>query len=59
MPPLDSRSEASIGGEGDGNAIAKHLPFGEMLASIVKRIETWREGPFVDDVTLVLAEVFK
>jgi hypothetical protein len=33
------------------------LPFDEMLPAILERIAAWRQGPFVDDVTLVLAEV--
>jgi phosphoserine phosphatase RsbU/P len=33
------------------------LPFNEMQQCIVDRISCWREGPFVDDVSLVLAEI--
>jgi sigma-B regulation protein RsbU (phosphoserine phosphatase) len=33
------------------------LPFEDMLPAILERIAAWRQGPFVDDVTLVLAEV--
>ena len=35
------------------------LPFDEMLPAILERIAAWRHGPFVDDVTLVLAEVLE
>ena len=35
------------------------LPFDEMLPAILERIAAWRQGPFVDDVTLVLAEVLE
>jgi serine phosphatase RsbU (regulator of sigma subunit) len=33
------------------------LPFDEMLPAILGKLAAWRQGPFVDDVTLVLAEV--
>jgi serine phosphatase RsbU (regulator of sigma subunit) len=35
------------------------LPFDEMLPAILEGIAAWRKGPFVDDVTLVLAEVLE
>jgi hypothetical protein len=35
------------------------LPFDEMLPAILGRIAAWRQGPFGDDVTLVLAEVLE
>jgi sigma-B regulation protein RsbU (phosphoserine phosphatase) len=35
------------------------LPFDEMLPGILEQIAAWRQGPFVDDVTLVLAEVLE
>ena len=35
------------------------LPFADMLPALLERIETWRQGPFCDDVTLVLAEVLE
>jgi serine phosphatase RsbU (regulator of sigma subunit) len=35
------------------------LPFDEMLPAILERVEAWRFGPFVDDVTLLLAEVLE
>src|SRR5215831_13152244 len=33
------------------------LPFEEMLPGILEGITAWRQGPFEDDVTMVLAEV--
>ena len=35
------------------------LPFDQMLPAILERVEAWRQGPFSDDVTLVLAEVLE
>jgi len=35
------------------------LPFEEMLPAILDRIAAWRQGPFADDVTLILAEVLE
>jgi sigma-B regulation protein RsbU (phosphoserine phosphatase) len=50
-----------LGVEGLGTFVreASLLPFDEMLPAILERIAVWRQGPFVDDVTLVLAEVLK
>ena len=33
------------------------LPFGEMKQGILDRVAAWRDGPPVDDVSLVLVEV--
>ena len=33
------------------------LPFDEMLQAVLERTAAWRQGPFVDDVTLILAEI--
>jgi PAS domain S-box-containing protein len=33
------------------------LPFNEMKEGILKRVAAWRDGPLVDDVSLVLVEV--
>jgi serine phosphatase RsbU (regulator of sigma subunit) len=33
------------------------LPFGEMKQGILNRVGEWRNGPPVDDVSLVLVEV--
>jgi hypothetical protein len=33
------------------------LPFGEMKQGILDRVAEWREGPPVDDVSLVILEV--
>jgi serine phosphatase RsbU (regulator of sigma subunit) len=33
------------------------LPFGEMKQGILDRVAAWRDGPAVDDVSLVLVEV--
>jgi sigma-B regulation protein RsbU (phosphoserine phosphatase) len=38
---------------------ASLLPFEEMLPAILEKIAAWRQGPFADDVTLVLAEVLE
>lgn len=35
------------------------LPFDQTLSAILERIAGWKEGPFADDVTLVLAEVLE
>ena len=34
-----------------------HLPFGEMKQGILDRVAAWRNGPQVDDVSLMLVEV--
>ena len=33
------------------------LPFGEMKRGILDRVAAWRDGPPIDDVSLVLVEV--
>jgi hypothetical protein len=33
------------------------LPFGEMKQGILNRVAEWRDGPPLDDVSLVLVEV--
>ena len=33
------------------------LPFNEMKQGILNRVAAWRDGPLVDDVSLVLVEV--
>ena len=33
------------------------LPFGQMKDGLLKRVTAWRDGPPVDDVSLILAEV--
>jgi hypothetical protein len=33
------------------------LPFNEMKEGILNRVAAWRDGPLVDDVSLVLVEV--
>jgi hypothetical protein len=33
------------------------LPFSDMREGILNRIAAWRDGPLVDDVSLVLVEV--
>ena len=35
------------------------LPFSDMREGILNRIPAWRDGPLVDDVSLVLVEVAK
>jgi sigma-B regulation protein RsbU (phosphoserine phosphatase) len=54
---FDERGEM-LGIEGLQNFVRECslLPFEDMLPAILERIATWRQGPFVDDVTLVLAE---
>jgi len=50
-----------LGVEGLRNFVRESslLPFDEMLPAILEKIAAWRQGPFVDDVTLVLAEVLE
>jgi serine phosphatase RsbU (regulator of sigma subunit) len=57
---FDERGEM-LGVEGLQNFVrdCSLLPFDEMLPAILERIAAWRQGPFVDDVTLVLAEVLE
>lgn len=54
---FDDRGEM-LGVQGLRNFVRKCslLPFDEMLPAILEQVESWRFGPFVDDVTLVLAE---
>jgi phosphoserine phosphatase RsbU/P len=35
-----------------------HLPFSEMKQGVLNRVAAWRNGPPVDDVSLVLVEVY-
>ena len=53
--------EEMLGAEGLLNFVRESslLPFDEMLPFILERIAAWRQGPFMDDVTLVLAEVLE
>ena len=55
---FDARGEM-LGVEGLSSFVRESglLPFNEMQKGIVDRISCWREGPFVDDVSLVLAEI--
>ena len=55
---FDERGEM-LGVEGLWNLVRESslLPFDEMLPAMLERIAAWRQGPFVDDVTLLLAEV--
>lgn len=57
---FDDRGEM-LGVQGFQNFVRECslLPFDEMLPAILERIAAWRVGPFVDDVTLVLAEVLQ
>jgi serine phosphatase RsbU (regulator of sigma subunit) len=57
---FDDREEM-LGVQGLRNFVCECslLPFDEMLPAILERVEAWRFGPFVDDVTLVLAEVLE
>jgi len=57
---FDERNEM-LGIEGLRSFVrdASLLPFEEMLPAILERIAAWRKGPFADDVTLILAEVFE
>jgi phosphoserine phosphatase RsbU/P len=50
-----------LGVEGLQNVVRENsrLAFDEMVPAILKRIADWRQGPFVDDVTLLLAEVLE
>ena len=50
-----------LGAEGLLNFVRESslLPFDEMLPAILERIAAWRQGPFVDDVTIILAEVLE
>jgi sigma-B regulation protein RsbU (phosphoserine phosphatase) len=55
---LDSHAEM-LGVEGLQNIVRETslLPFSEMKHGILNRVTDWRDGPPVDDVTLVLVEV--
>jgi sigma-B regulation protein RsbU (phosphoserine phosphatase) len=55
---LDSHAEM-LGVEGVQNIVRETslLPFREMKHGILNRVTDWRDGPPVDDVTLVLVEV--
>jgi sigma-B regulation protein RsbU (phosphoserine phosphatase) len=55
---LDSHAEM-LGVEGVQNIVRETslLPFSEMKHGILNRVTDWRDGPPVDDVTLVLIEV--
>jgi phosphoserine phosphatase RsbU/P len=55
---LDSRGEM-LKVEGLQNFVRETalLPFGEMKQGILDRVAAWRDGPPVDDVSLVLVEV--
>jgi PAS domain S-box-containing protein len=55
---LDSHAEM-LGVEGVQNIVRETslLPFSEMKHGILNRVTDWRDGPPVDDVTLVLVEV--
>jgi phosphoserine phosphatase RsbU/P len=55
---LDSHAEM-LGVEGVQNIVRETslLPFSEMKHGILNRVTAWRDGPPVDDVTLVLVEV--
>lgn len=57
---FDERNEM-LGIEGLQNFVVESslLPFEEMLPAILDRTAEWRTGPFADDVTLILAEVFE
>jgi PAS domain S-box-containing protein len=54
----DSRGEM-LNVEGVENFVREtaRLPFGEMKQGILDRVAAWRDGPPVDDVSLVLVEV--
>jgi serine phosphatase RsbU (regulator of sigma subunit) len=54
----DSRGEM-LEVEGVQNFVreASVLPFSEMKQGILNRVAAWRDGPPVDDVSLVLVEV--
>jgi sigma-B regulation protein RsbU (phosphoserine phosphatase) len=55
---FDSRGEM-LKVEGVQNFVRETalLPFNEMKQGILKRVAAWRDGPLVDDVSLVLVEV--
>src|SRR5262249_9542859 len=55
---FDERGDM-LGIEGLRNVVRETslLPFAETLPAILGRIAAWRQGPFADDVTMVLAEV--
>ena len=55
---FDSRGEM-LNVEGVENFVREtaRLPFGEMKQGILDRVAAWRDGPPVDDVSLVLVEV--
>jgi sigma-B regulation protein RsbU (phosphoserine phosphatase) len=55
---FDSRREMlGIGGLRKFVRETALLPFSEMKQGILNRVAAWREGPPVDDVSLVLVEV--
>jgi PAS domain S-box-containing protein len=55
---FDSRGEM-LGVEGVRNFVRETalLPFSEMKQGIINRVAAWRDGPQVDDASLVLVEV--
>jgi sigma-B regulation protein RsbU (phosphoserine phosphatase) len=55
---VDSRGEL-LKAEGLQNFVRDTalLPFGEMKQGLLDRVAAWRDGPPVDDVSLVLVEV--
>jgi serine phosphatase RsbU (regulator of sigma subunit) len=55
---FDSRGEM-LKVEGVQNFVRETalLPFNEMKEGILHRVAAWRNGPLVDDVSLVLVEV--
>lgn len=57
---FDARGEM-LGVEGLQNFVrdCSPLPFEEMLPAILRRVAAWRQGPFVDDVMLILAEILE
>jgi len=57
---FDERNEM-LGVDGLQNFVRECslLPFEEMLPALLERVAAWRKGPFADDVTLILAEVFE
>jgi sigma-B regulation protein RsbU (phosphoserine phosphatase) len=55
---FDSRGEMlGVGGVQNFVRETALLPFSEMKQGIVNRVAAWRDGPLVDDVSLVLVEV--
>jgi len=55
---FDSRGDM-LKVEGVQNIVREmaHLPFSEMKQGFLNRVAAWRNGPPVDDVSLVLVEV--